>query len=92
MDNLEIYTLKDDTDLSIVYDFSIGKTYYVHLEDKKDPETKYQIVPLEFIFQKMPGDWEMINEGKLEIKQITQEQAEEQDLDVRFFIKDEVQG
>lgn len=91
MDNLEIYTLKDDTDLSIVYDFSIGKTFYVHLEDKKDSGTKFQIVPLEFIFQKMPGEWEIVNEGKLEIKQMSQEEVEKQGLDVRFFIKDEVE-
>ena len=40
----------------------------------------------------MPGEWEMVNEGKLEIKQMTVEQVKEQGLDVRFFIKDEVQG
>jgi hypothetical protein len=91
MKGLEIYTLKDDTDLSIVYDFSIGKTFYVHLENKQESETEYQIVPLEFIFQKMPGEWEILNLGKFKENQMTLEQVKEQKLNVRFFIKDEVQ-
>jgi hypothetical protein len=39
----------------------------------------------------MPGEWEILNLGKFKENQMTLEQVKEQKLNVRFFIKDEVQ-
>ena len=89
MGELEMYVMESQPSLAIVYDFTIGQTTYVHLVDKDQKNNEIEIVPIDFIYQHVPGDWTVVNDGKIPVNKVTREEVK--DLNVRFFMEEDAE-
>jgi hypothetical protein len=84
---LEMYIMESQPSLVIIYDFTIGKTTYVHLVDKDLEDNEIEIVPIDYVFKHLPGDWTVVNDGKIPVDRVTKEEVK--NLNVKLFMHED---
>lgn len=84
----EMYVRASLPSLVIIYDFTIGNVTYVHVIDKNLENNEIEIVPLDYVYKHLPGDWTPATDDEgLPLIKATREDVK--DLNVKFFLKED---